>query len=84
VDPSRLGAWKRESVWDAGLFIRAKCYTERVHGTYTTHVAGLPDKIASQLTFDDFTNGAVFHGKLLPERVPGGIVLKDVGFTLNM
>lgn len=84
VDPSRLGAWKRESCWDKGLFVRAKCYTELVNGEHVTHVAGLPDTVAAQMTFESFTNGAVFSGKLLPERVPGGIVLKDVGYTLNI
>jgi hypothetical protein len=51
---------------------------------YVTHIAGLPDTIAEKLTFDDFTNGNTFQGKLAPKRVPGGIVLEDVGFTLTI
>lgn len=96
VDPKRLGAWKREMCWSDGLFVRAKCYTELpedvrpcgavcpIRVAHVTHVAGLPDTVASQLDFDSFTNGAKFSGKLLPERVPGGIVLTDVGYTLNI
>lgn len=85
VHPSRMGAWKHEMDWENGLFVRAKCYTERSSvGTYTTHIAGMPEVIASQMTFGDFVHGTEFRGKLQPQRVPGGIVLKDVGFTLNM
>lgn len=85
VDSHKLGAWKLETIFDAAIYVRAKCYCERLtDGSYVTHIAGLPDTIAEQVTFDDFHNGKVFDGKLLPIRVPGGIVLSDVGFTLNL
>ena len=84
IDPSALGAWKHEYDWDAGIFVRAKCYSERVDGRYETHIAGAPHTVTERMTFDDFVDGKVFPGKLLPKRVPGGIVLTDVGFTLNM
>lgn len=85
VDPNKLGAWKREYAFEAALFVRAKAYIERLFdGTHVTHVAGLPDRIAEQLTIDDFVGGRRFTGKLQPKRVPGGIVLVDVGFTMNM
>lgn len=51
---------------------------------HVTHVAGLPDRIADKMTIDDFVGGRRFTGKLQPMRVPGGIVLVDVGFTMNM
>ena len=38
---------------------------------------------ADRVTFDDLENGHVFTGKLLPKRVPGGIVLTEVGYTLK-
>lgn len=49
---------------------------------YETHVAGLPVVIGEKLTIEDFIGGRTFEGKLNPRRVPGGIVLVDVGFTL--
>jgi hypothetical protein len=49
---------------------------------HVTHIAGLPTKIGDQLTFEDFTGGRRFAGKLVPTRVPGGVVLQDVGFTM--
>jgi hypothetical protein len=85
VDPNKLGAWKREYAFEQALFVRAKAYIEKLFdGTHVTHVAGLPDRIAEQLTIDDFVGGRRFTGKLQPKRVPGGIVLVDVGFTMNM
>lgn len=49
---------------------------------HETHVAGLPVQIGERLTIEDFQSGRTFKGKLNPKRVPGGIVLEDVGFTL--
>lgn len=51
---------------------------------HVTHVAGLPDRISAKMTMEDFIGGRTFTGKLQPKRVPGGIVLVDVGFTMNM
>lgn len=84
VHPTRLGAWKHEYDFTAGMFLRAKAYTELTDKGYQTHIAGMPDNIARNITFDSYKDGARFEGKLTPQRVPGGIVLQDVGFTLNM
>jgi len=64
----------------------ADCDNEEGHNNcvYVTHIAGLPDRIAHVLTIDDFIGGRKFEGKLVPKRVPGGIVLEDVDFTMNM
>lgn len=101
IDPHKLGTWKHEYDFDAGLFVRAKAYIEKLpspkhtaedcplehhgdHCSHVTHVAGLPDRIANYLTIADFQDGKRFTGKLQPKRVPGGIVLEDVGFTMKM
>jgi hypothetical protein len=51
---------------------------------HIVHIAGLPEKIASQLTIEDVIGGTRLEGKLVPKRVPGGIVLEDTTFTVNM
>jgi len=85
VDEHRLGAWKRETIFEQAIYVRAKCYCEKLaDGTYITHIAGLPETIAEQVTFEHFQNGHRFEGKLLPKRVAGGIVLASTEFTLNM
>lgn len=84
VDPTKLGAWKREYVFDQALFWRAKTYSElATDGTMHTHIAGLPDPVSKLVTFDDYYTGKVFTGKLLPRRVPGGIVLVETNFSLK-
>lgn len=84
VHPTELGAWKHEYDFSAGIFVRAKAYTELTDKGYQTHIAGLPENIAQNVTFESYVDGATFEGKLAPKRVPGGIILKDVGFTLNL
>lgn len=84
VDPVRLGAWKHENDFTAAFFARAKCYSElKPDGETVTHIAGLPDDIATQITIDDYQNGRVFDGKHTPRRVKGGIVLENTTFTLK-
>ena len=83
VDPSRLGAWAHEGRFTRALFARAKAYTEEQEdGSFATHIAGLPVEVAASVRFEDYFTGKVFSGKLIPVKVPGGVVLKDVGFTL--
>jgi hypothetical protein len=92
VHPTKLGAWKFEGSFSEAIYVRAKCYCEHMSQDskgepvdyYSTHVAGLPESIASQVTLDDIQDGKVWHGKLSPHRVPGGIVLRSIDFTLNM
>lgn len=84
VDAHALGAWKREYYFQGALFWRAKSYSEKeFDGTMHTHIAGLPESVAREATFDDYFTGKIFHGKLLPRRVPGGIVLAETTFTLK-
>lgn len=82
VHPNKLGAWKREYIFESALFVRAKTYTEVVDGEHITHIAGLPVHVQKTMTFEHFTPGTKLAGKLTPKRVPGGVVLLDTGFTM--
>lgn len=89
IDPHKLGAWKHEYDFTEALFVRAKTYIEKKKWQgvpfiiqHETHIAGLPVKVAKKLTMDTLVPGSRFDGKLVPKRVPGGIVLHDVGFTV--
>lgn len=97
IDPTRMGAWKFEYAFSEAHIVRAKVYLEKVsyymrgdvaddskRGTYKTAFAGLPQGVASKLTFDDLVEGATLHGKLRPKSVPGGVILENVPFTLNL
>lgn len=98
IHPSKMGAWKLEYNFDEAFYIRPKAYVEHSvvpecgsdeheHNDlcyYVTHIAGLPEKVTSTITFDDLIDGKIFHGKLNPKVVPGGIVLKDIPFKLKL
>lgn len=84
IDKHAMGAWKRELVFERALFARAKCYTEYAEGEYHTHIAGLPSKVSDKVTFDSFLKQTTFNGKLVPKRVPGGVVLTETTFTINL
>ena len=78
IDDVRLGAWKLESTFRRAKFLRAKTYMEEdIEGNLTVHVAGMPAKLHSQVTFDNFNLGAKYYGKLYTRRVKGGIVLVE-------
>lgn len=95
VDPVKLGAWKIESRFNRARFIRQKCYMEdwNTPDTWNTEnykqellkitCAGMPKSCYPYVTWENFHEGASYKGKLLPDHVKGGIVLKEVDFTIK-
>ena len=95
VDPYALGAWKLESRFYRARFIRAKTYAEdwNAPDTWGTDsynksllnitCAGMPEKCYEFVTWENFKEGATFGGKLMPQHVKGGIVLKPIEFTIK-
>ena len=81
---SDFGAWKREADFEVGVYNRAKQYGERVDGVDEIHVAGLPKNIAKNVTVEDLLSEQVWHGKLVPHKVPGGVVLRETHFTYKV
>ena len=49
---------------------------------HETHIAGLPTDVGKWLTLDNTVPGMKLSGKLMPRRVPGGIILEEIDFTL--
>ena len=45
--------------------------------------AGMPDNVKESVDYDNFHEGSVFEGKLMPKRYPGGIVLEERSFTIK-
>ena len=83
IDPIKLGAWKHESTFTRARFIRQKSYIEEIDGVLNVTCAGLPSAGHKYVTWENFHAGAVYSGKLMPTHVSGGIVLKDVDFTIK-
>ena len=83
IHDSNLGAWKIESRFTDAVFLRAKAYGERIDGRDVLHVAGMPSSVAEGLTLDDLLRGGTVGGKLVPKRVPGGVVLRETTYTIK-
>lgn len=86
LHPTELGAWKVEhdgQPFDDAVFLRAKQYCERFGDYDDVHIAGLPKEIAAKVRLEDMLHPQVWHGKLVPKRVPGGVSLIDTSFTLK-
>ena len=95
IDDYKLGAWKVESRYWRGKYLRQKCYIEEwPDGTLNTTIAGLPKKLGHLINFDNFKigfNTANFTDeeigeagrKLTYKKVPGGVVLVPTEFSIN-
>lgn len=84
VDAVRLGAWKHESTFTRGKFLRQKTYMEEIDGNITVHVAGMPANLHGQVTFENFRLGSIYHGKLYSKHVEGGIVLVEGDMEIRL
>lgn len=83
IDPVKLGAWKHESTFTRARFVRQKTYIEEIDGELNITCAGMPSRCYKHVTWDNFIAGSSFEGKLQFTHVQGGIVLKDIDFTIK-
>ena len=90
IDDFRLGAWKIESKFSRGKYIRQKCYVEEFEGKLNVTVAGLPKKLGKYVTFENFNKGMTIlasdtniEHKLTFKHVKGGVILMDTDFTIK-
>ena len=83
VHPTHLGAWKHEADFSEGVYVRAKQYSEMIGGESDTHIAGLPRRIAVGVSPSDLLAPQEWRGKLVPQRVRGGVVLKETTFSFT-
>lgn len=83
IDPVKLGAWKHESTFTRARFIRQKSYIEEIDGELNITCAGMPERCYQHVTWDNFHTGMSFDGKFSFTHVKGGIILKDISFTIK-
>ena len=83
IDAVKLGAWKHESTFTRARFLRAKSYIEEIDGELKVTCAGLPTSAHKYVTWDNFTIGAEYAGKLQQKSVKGGIILKETTFKIK-
>lgn len=94
IDDYKLGAWKLESRFIKGKFIRQKCYIEMDdEGNISSTIAGLPKKLSKIINFENFKVGfntkdyesevkEIGH-KLRYKYTKGGVVLVDTDFKIK-
>ena len=90
IDDYRLGAWKMESTFTRGKYLRQKCYIEENDEELNVTVAGLPKHLAKYVNFNNFEQGMsllandkdIDH-KLTFKHVNGGVLLVDTDFTIK-
>lgn len=95
IDDYKLGAWKLESKFQRGKYLRQKCYIEQdLEGEIHATIAGLPKLLGKLINFENFNVGfstraldpkAVdeIGAKLAYKYVRGGVVLVDVDFEIK-
>ena len=91
IDDYRLGAWKLESTFKRGRYLRQKAYIEEGYdGEMNVTIAGLPKKLGKYVNFDNFNIGFSIlasdetkEHKLTYRHVKGGVLLEDTDFTIQ-
>lgn len=89
IDDTEIGKFKVEGTFRKAKFLRQKCYMEEFKPSGEKEfrrkitVSGMPESCYDSVTFDNFKIGANYKGKLQPIRVPGGVILGDIDFTIK-
>lgn len=93
LHPTDFCAWCVEGVFDRSKHLRAKTYVLDYGGDLTISCAGMSNPVKALVTFDNFNfgfsnldeQGRIIEGagKLLPQAVPGGVILKDSPYILK-
>lgn len=69
IDDYKLGYWSKEAEFSEALFLRQKCYIERVDEKLNVTVAGLPKYLAPLINFDNFKKGFTTEGFQLEDML---------------
>ena len=84
IDDYRLGAWKIESKYIKGKYLRQKCYLELGYDDkLNVVVAGLPKSLSHKISFDNFNTDLSVGGKLTFKHTKGGVVLVETTFSIK-
>lgn len=78
IDDFRLGAWKLESVFTRGKYLRQKCYLHEEGGKIVPTIAGFPKSLAPILDFENFEEGFSTEGVSLDEMIE---IARRKGYT---
>ena len=90
VDNSKLGKFKLEGIENCSKYVRQKCYIYKENNEINVTCAGLNEEMKDVIInrygdelFKYFQTGFTVMGKLLPKRVPGGVILYETTFEIK-
>lgn len=97
IDDVKLGAWKHESTFHRGRYIRSKTYIEdeyentfyipesNLYGSTSLKItcAGLPKNSYKEVTWENFRPGVEYGNKLTMKHVKNGIILQETTFKIK-
>lgn len=88
LDDFELGAWAFENKFIRARFLGPKCYLEDLVNEdgnikKSVTVAGLPEKLHDQVTWENFQVGATYKGKLMPKSIKGGVYLEETDYIIR-
>ena len=99
VDDRAFCCWKLESSWDKAVFVRQKTYIEHVimenlepidEPYWNVKCAGMPERCKQIYLkehegkeLEDFHVGLKVHGKLMPKRIRGGVLLVESDYEMR-
>lgn len=73
-----------EIIYNDGKAVTTHCEPNESDTTkLDVKCAGMPDDVKKHVTFDNFNIGFKHGGKLTPKQVKNGVVLVDVGYSMN-
>lgn len=80
---TKLGYWDFETQFVDSKYLRAKTYMQYYNNSWHITCAGMPEKLHSQVTWDNFKIGTRYKGKLRHTHTKGGVVLLDSDFVIR-
>ena len=93
IHDKELCHWKCEGTFTRAKHLRTKAYIWDLNGEFSVTCAGMPDNVKELVTWDNFEYGfsnvdedgniIEGHANLMPEAVPGGVVLVDSVYCLH-
>lgn len=83
LHPTKLGAWDVEMEFTRARYLGQKCYIEdsvkpdkKTGRTLVVKCAGMPRKLQSEVTWDNFFEKLKIDGALKQKVIKGGVILK--------
>lgn len=83
IDDKKLGYFKKELEFNRAKYLRAKTYIEETDTQLKITCCGMPKGCYQYVTFDNFSYGSEYNGKLQNKKVANGTILYETTFKIR-